>query len=144
MSPPISRVLSWTIIFLGRLLPNASRDLPENTTSSRMVFYSVLLRVGFTGTLPVTRQAVSSYLAFAPLPPIWAAVYFCCTFLGVASTGRYPAPCSMELGLSSQTAFRPDGGWAAPVCAIARRTHSAIDYTTDAPFLSTITKRPRR
>ena len=30
-----------------------------------------------------------------------AAVYFCCTFLGVASTGCYPALCPAELGLSS-------------------------------------------
>ena len=29
------------------------------------------------------------------------AVYFCCTSLGVASTGCYPAPCPMKPGLSS-------------------------------------------
>ena len=34
------------------------------------------------------------------------AVYFCCTFLRVAPTGRYPASCPMELGLSSRSAFR--------------------------------------
>ena len=54
---------------------------------------------------------VSSYLAFPSLPRTlknghfrslsFGAVYFCCTFLGVASTGCYPAPCPMELGLSS-------------------------------------------
>ena|GEM_PF-6998499 len=32
---------------------------------------------------------------------IITAVYFCCTILGVASTGRYPAFCPMVLGLSS-------------------------------------------
>ena len=32
------------------------------------------------------------------------AVYFCCTGLGVASTGRYPASCPVKPGLSS-----PDG-----------------------------------
>ena len=39
------------------------------------------------------------------------AVYFCCTFPGVASAGRYPAPCPMELGLSScgQTRTQPLG-----------------------------------
>ena len=31
---------------------------------------------------------VSSYLAFPSLPSERTAVYFCCTFLGVASTGR--------------------------------------------------------
>lgn len=34
------------------------------------------------------------------------AVYFYCTSLGVASTGRYPAPCPMKLGLSSPMTFR--------------------------------------
>ncbi len=34
------------------------------------------------------------------------AVCFCCTFLGVASTGRYPASCSAVLGLSSRLAPR--------------------------------------
>ncbi len=48
----------------------------------------------------VAGKAVSFYLAFPPLPAKQA-VYFCCTFLGVASTGGYPAPCPMELGLSS-------------------------------------------
>ncbi len=31
------------------------------------------------------------------------AVYFCCTGLGVASTGRYPASCPVKPGLSSPT-----------------------------------------
>ena len=34
------------------------------------------------------------------------AVYFCCTILRVASTGRYPASCPMKLGLSSPETFR--------------------------------------
>ena len=34
------------------------------------------------------------------------AVYLCCTFLEVTFTGSYPAPCPMEPGLSSYTAFR--------------------------------------
>ena len=33
------------------------------------------------------------------------AVYFCCTGLGVASTGRYPASCPVKPGLSSPAAF---------------------------------------
>ena len=35
-----------------------------------------------------------------------AAVYFCCTFLGVTSTGRYPASCPVKPGLSSPVPFR--------------------------------------
>ena len=34
------------------------------------------------------------------------AVYFCCTGLGVTSTGRYPASCPMKPGLSSSEPFR--------------------------------------
>ncbi|KJZ82859.1 hypothetical protein ClosIBUN22A_CONTIG208g01667 [Clostridium sp. IBUN22A] len=44
---------------------------------------------------------VSSYLTFPPLPKFPQAVYLCCTFLQVTLTGRYPAPCPTELGLSS-------------------------------------------
>ena len=35
------------------------------------------------------------------------AVHFCCTILGVASTGRYPASCPVKPGLSSSGTFRP-------------------------------------
>ena len=34
------------------------------------------------------------------------AVYFCCTGLGVTSTGRYPASCPAKPGLSSPGPFR--------------------------------------
>lgn len=54
----------------------------------------------------VAYALVSSYLAFPSLPLRKEAVYFCCTFLGVASTGGYPAPCSTELGLSSCRSIR--------------------------------------
>ena len=37
------------------------------------------------------------------------AVYFCCTSLGVTSTGRYPASCPVKLGLSSPVPFRLNG-----------------------------------
>ena len=67
-------------------------------------FPSVLLRMGFTYAPHVTVQAVVSYTALPPLPV--QAVYFCCTSLGVASTGRYPASCPMKPGLSSPAAFR--------------------------------------
>ena len=50
---------------------------------------------GVYRALAVAGQAVSPYLTFPPLPAHGQAVYFCCTFLRVASTGRYPAslPC---------------------------------------------------
>ncbi len=39
-------------------------------------------------------------LAVRGCPRSWRC-FFCGTFLGIASTGRYPAPCPAELGLSS-------------------------------------------
>ncbi len=53
----------------------------------------------------VTAMSVGSYPAF---PPLLAkpAVYFCCTFLRVASTGISPASCPVKLGLSSSTINR--------------------------------------
>ena len=49
----------------------------------------------FTCALFVTKEAVSSYLAFPPLPEKQA-VYFCCTGPGVTPAGRYPASCPAE------------------------------------------------
>ena len=68
VSKPISRVMSWVIIYLGHPLPNGSSGPPESTTGSRIAFYSVLLRMEFTCARPVTRTAVVSYTAFPPLP----------------------------------------------------------------------------
>lgn len=108
MSSTISRVLYQMIIYLGLMLPLDSSDLPKSTTGRRNAFYSVLLRMGFTWSLAVTNKAVSSYFTFPPLPQSAqdVAVYFCCTFLRVASTGRYPASCPMKPGLSSPKPFR--------------------------------------
>ena len=93
------------IIYLGLPLPEGSSDLPESTTGRRIAFCSVLLRMEFTCARPVTRTAVVSYTAFPPLPPK-EAVYFCCTGLGVTSTGRYPASCPLKPVLSSSAPFR--------------------------------------
>ena len=94
------------IIYLGLPLPEGSSDLPESTTGRRMAFFSVLLRMEFTCARSVTTTAVVSYTAFPPLPSIKKAVYFCCTGLGVTSTGRYPASCPLKPGLSSSAPFR--------------------------------------
>ena len=106
MSRTVSRVMSRMIIYLDLMLPPGSSDLPKSTTGSRIAFYLVLLRMGFTWTPDVTTRAVVSYTAFPPLPLKSMAVYFCCTILRVASTGRYPASCPMKPGLSSPAAFR--------------------------------------
>ena len=113
LSRTISRVMSklqqatvGMIIYLGRLLPAASSNLPK-AGGPRQRFCSVLLRMGFTYAPSVTREAVVSYTALPPLPGIYRAVYFCCTILRVASTGRYPASCPVKPGLSSPARMQP-------------------------------------
>jgi len=70
---------------------------------------------------PVTRPPVGSYPTISPSPAAARggppAVSFCGTLLRVAPTGCYPAPCSVEPGLSStrrRDAPRPSGRLAPP------------------------------
>ncbi len=58
--------------------------------------------MGFTCAPAVTGRAVVSYTALPPLPGNTGRYHFCCTILGVTSTGRYPASCPVKPGLSSQ------------------------------------------
>ena len=53
-------------------------------------------------TLPIGASRCASF----PNRQTVVAVYFCCTGLGVASTGRYPASCPVKPGLSSPASFR--------------------------------------
>ena len=64
----VSRVLYLTAIYLGPTLPLGSSHLIRNSRAS-LVPIAVLLRIEFTGLHAFTRQPVSSYLAFPPLPP---------------------------------------------------------------------------
>ena len=98
--------MSRMVIYLVLPSPAGSSDLPESTPGRRIAFCSVLLRMEFTCARSVTTTAVVSYTAFPPLPSIKKAVYFCCTGLGVTSTGRYPASCPVKPGLSSPGPFR--------------------------------------
>ncbi len=50
---------------------------------------------------PVSRLLVGSYLTISPLPWKTRAVCFCGTFHRVTPSGRYPASCPEEPGLSS-------------------------------------------
>ena len=79
MSKAVSRVMSWTIIYLDQMLPSGSSNLPENWRATN-VFCSVLLRMGFTRTFHVTMKAVVSYTTISPLPSM--AVSFLLHFPG--------------------------------------------------------------
>ena len=67
MSTTDASICGGMIIFLELLLPAISSDLPK-AGGPRQRFCSVLLRMGFTYALPVTRKAVVSYTALPPLP----------------------------------------------------------------------------
>ena len=107
MSRTISRVMSRTIIYLKCMSPYIFSSYPKDTAGHRIAFGYALLRTGFTLTLSVTAKPVVYYTAIPPLPKqkslhffAWRS-FFCCTFLGVTSTGRYPASYPVKPGLSS-------------------------------------------
>ena len=60
---------------------------------------------GVYTAMHVTTHAVVSYTAIPPLP-LSRRFLFCCTFLGVTPTGRYPASCPAKPGLSSPMPLR--------------------------------------
>ena len=78
---------------------------------ARRQFRVPLFGLAPCGVLPATdvaTGAVRSYRTFSPLPRLRALsrtsarrYVFCATFLRVAPTGRYPAHCPAEFGLSS-------------------------------------------
>ena len=101
-SKPVSRVLSWTAIYLGLELPHkAHANLPKLRRVTQYSFF--VLAPGGVYMCP------RSYLRGGALLPhlstltsqYMGAVYFCCTVPRVASAGCYPAPCPVVLGLSS-------------------------------------------
>ena len=91
-------------------LTRRSRTSSPRTPRARPPPYVVLLQTGFTRPAghPAAGELLPHHFTLAGMMP---AVCFCGTFLGVTPTGRYPAPCSAELGLSS--------------CGVAARDHLA-------------------
>ena len=88
------------IIYLVLPLPTGSSDLPE-TGRANLLFLLDLASDGVYTALAVTSKTVVSYTTIPPLPENLRRFLFCCTFLRVTSTGRYPASCPMKPGLSS-------------------------------------------
>jgi hypothetical protein len=69
-SRSISRVLSWTAIPLGVLLPARSSSLPGSSASHAHASLFGLAPDGVCRAVRVTTAAVSSYLTVSPLPAL--------------------------------------------------------------------------
>jgi len=101
--------LRAAIIYLGRRLPAASSSLPEGlgTSSPRRGRMAPPAPRPLLGLAPggVCLAGPVTQTAGEPLPHLFTltftAVCFCGTVHRVAPPGCYPAPCSVELGLSS-------------------------------------------
>ena len=116
-SKSVSRVLSRTAIYLVHILLYASSYQIKKMTSSLSLLVSVLIQMGFTLVLYVTIKAVSSYLAFSPLPhkislkaklcgsPMWR-LFSVALSLRLPSLDVIQHHCSVEPGLSSYATFR--------------------------------------
>jgi len=112
MSSTISRVLSWMVIYLDRMLPYGSSTCfhryyaayPKARRAAVLLSVWLCFGWGLHLPLPLPEGRWSLKPPFHPYhskKDLTMAVYFCCTSLEVASTGCYPAPCPMKPGLSS-------------------------------------------
>ena len=115
-SRSISRVLSWTVIYLdGGLLPPLKPLFVAHRANVQP--HLALLQIGFTGfrrsretgeLLPrlstLTAKAVPKGTLKSKTS--FAAVYLCCTFPKVTLGGRQPLFCPVGLGLSSDISIR--------------------------------------
>ena len=93
------------VIYLGLPSPTGSSNLP----GSRRAALCSLFGLASDGVYmcPGCYQPGGSLLhCLSTLTSQKKAVSFCCTGLGVTSTGRYPASCPVKPGLSSPAAFR--------------------------------------
>ena len=88
-------------IYLIYLLPGTFSDYLDQ---NEQLYRSILpcFEWGLHGQLCHHNRGGLLHTPFHPYHKV--AVLFCCTFLGVTSTGRYPAPCSVKPGLSSAEA----------------------------------------
>ncbi len=113
-SVPSSPRARAAVIYLGRRLPAASCGLPggrgrraASRRSARLPSCLALLPVGFAWPDLSPGPPVVSYTTFSPLPTRRSAVCFCGTVRRVAPPGCYPAPRSVESGLSSNVSWTP-------------------------------------
>ena len=106
VSRTISRVMSRMIIYLGVSSPKPSSNLPESGPGRSLL--SAWSCSGWGLHSPSRYRDGGSLLhCHSTLTQQYAEQFiFCCTGLGVASTGCYPASCPVEPGLSSPAPFR--------------------------------------
>src|SRR5205823_11994239 len=100
------------------------RPRPEGLAGYlRAPSYLVLLRTGFAW--PAGRPTAGGLLPhhFTLTGHAGRRCHFCGTFLRVTPTGRYPASCPMEPGLSSPTPCR---GWGGHPAASTARFYSGF------------------
>ncbi len=102
----VSRVLSRTIIYLVLGLLPGSSDTTRKVGGPLHPFPIWSCSGWGLPSRPVTRPLVRSYRTVSALPQKRRFV-FCGTFLKVTLTGRYPASCPVELGLSSSAERLP-------------------------------------
>jgi hypothetical protein len=103
-SRPISRVLSWTIIHLGRASPLSSSSLPERSTGRAIAF---LFGLAPDGVYPAAtcyhgRGALLPHHFTLTCPEGHRRYIFCGTFHRLTPPRYYLAPCPVEPGLSSK------------------------------------------
>lgn len=95
------------VIYLVLVLPLKSSNLPYRRLRAA-TFYPCLFCSEWGLHVTFSRLKVGSLLhCLSTLTNM--AVYFCCTILEVTFTGRYPAFCSTEHGLSSCLSTQPSG-----------------------------------
>jgi len=119
---PISRVLSWAVIYLERRLPAASSGLPGAQTGRAAPFLPCRQASPLLGLAPgggclaaaVTSSAggLLHHLFTITLCLVWqrAVCFSVALFRRVTPPGCYPAPCPAEPGLSSLLPRSQPGG----------------------------------
>ena len=101
---PISRVLSWATIHLGRMSPCASSNLPESHADHVIRFLFGLAPSGVYLADSVTRSRgalLPHHFTLTALLGVQQRCIFCCTFREFALPRSYLALCPTEPGLSS-------------------------------------------
>jgi len=88
-------------IYLGNTLRYSSSDRTQGSAGRFFPLYSALLRAGFAWHIGYPTPGGLLPHLFTLTFYCEKAVFFCGTFLWFAPTGRYPALCPMEPGLSS-------------------------------------------